>query len=59
MLEDGVTHIRTGNNGHNFSILGDNMKPRTALILIMFCFIAAGTIDQQEAEQKQLIIQGE
>jgi len=35
------------------------MTPRTALIIITLCFLAAGTIDQQEAAQTQLITQGE
>lgn len=46
-------------NEHNFSILGGNMKNTLYGLIILACFIAAGTIDQQEAEQTQKLTQGE
>ena len=40
-------------------ILGGDMKPRTALILIAFIFIAAGSFDYADELNAQQLVQGE
>ena len=54
---------RSISNEHNFKFvngqLGDNMKNTLYGIIILFCFIAASSMDYEEAVQTQQLVQGE
>lgn len=58
-LLDGLNIIKDNNNEHYFSSLGDNMKPRTGLILIAVIFILAGSFDYADELNAQNYTQGE